>query len=824
MVCPVKPILNRFIHLVISLACMPSLLYANNLGNGNPFDDWVCSEQPETLCHGYYLQEPLPFPTESGQSLKTHSLTITADQAEFKPDGNSTLKGHVHLIEGNSQLFANQATIHRDPKKTEAIDFIRADGNVKITEPDIRVDGTHAEVLIEKNTKIIEDTTYRLYDRHARGTASSATIYDKENMVLKKATYTTCAPFQRTWFLKAENVDLNKKTGRGRAYHTRLYFYNMPVFYMPYLDFPIDSRRQTGFLFPSYGNSNRSGIEIGVPYYWNIAPNYDATLTPTLYSERGLELKGQFRYLLDNSQGELDAAMLPNDHKYKTFKTKSLADHPNILNNDPRITGLKTNNNRQSFRAKHTTDFNEHLTTHVLYQTVSDDNYFMDFGNTIGTASTTQLLQQGDLLFQSEHWTMQTRLQQYQTLHPFSGPVILDVYKKLPQISFENSYLDLPQGLEWTTQGEFSHFDHKKDLMTNNAFTVGDRFQLRPGIALPIHTPGWFLKPRLQADFLGYSLTVGPTDRGTIRNKNSRLLPIFDFDSGLIFERALCVQKESYIQTVEPRAYYLYVPYHNQNTLPIFDTSYPGFDYNQLYRTNRFTGLDRLGDANQITLGITSRFITEQTGRERLSLTAGQIFYFKNRQVTINQTHPNDTTRGTSSLIGAARLSLIEHWSINGNVEWDPYQKQMDKEAASLQYQPDERSVVNLGYQFLRRNPADFNPLTGLAQRLDQTDTSVAWPLTQNWRVLGRWHYDVHNHRTNETLMGLEHQGCCTAVRLVVSRFLEPFDNTRPNNPRKYAKAIFLQFVFKGLGGVGNSKVNNTLQRIPGYRWRDNEY
>lgn len=829
-----RHILNRFINLVISLVCLPSLVYANGIGNTAPFDDWVCSEQSQTLCHGNYLQEPLPFPGQTDQYLKTLPITITSDQAEFRPDGNSTLTGHVHLTEGNRQLFANHATIHRDPRKTQAIDFIQADGHVKITEPDMRVDGTHAEVLVEKNTQVIQDATYRLYDRHSRGTATSITVYDKKKMVLKKATYTTCAPFQRTWFLKAENVALNKKTGRGRARHTRLYVYDVPVFYFPYLDFPIDNRRQTGFLFPSYGSSNRSGVEIGAPFYWNIAPNYDATLTPTLYSERGLEFKGQFRYLLANSAGELDTAILPNDRKYRTFKTQSLANPFGLPNNDPRIRALNTNNTREFLRAKHTTRFNEHLTTNLLYQTVGDDNYFMDFGNTLGSASTTQLLQQGDLLFQAENWTIQTRLQQYQTLHPFSGPVILDVYKRLPQISLQNSYLDLPCGLEWTTQGEFSHFDHKKDPLTNNAFTVGDRFQLRPGLSLPISAPGWFVKPRIQADFLGYSLKRGLNDRATLLANTNRLLPIFDFDSGLVFEREFSLKKEPYLQTLEPRAYYLYVPYRNQNALPIFDTSYPGFDYNQLYRENRFTGLDRLGDANQVTLGITSRFIAEETGRERLNLTAGQIFYFKNRQVTIcnpttnpmclNQEYPNGHRRAQSSFIGLARLNLVDHWSLSGNAEWDPYQKQMDKEAIGVQYQPDERSVVNLGYQFLRQNLADRNPITGVAQRLDQTDTSVAWPLTQNWRVLGRWHYDLHNRRSNETLMGIEHQGCCTAVRLVVSRFLEPFDNTRPNNSRRYAKAVFLQFVFKGLGGVGNSKVNSTLQRIPGYRWRDNEY
>ncbi len=696
---------NSYCFIIASLFSLSAVAFANATKEPYVFDDWVSTPNSHKLCHGYYLEQPIPSLGSFTPNLQNQPITITSEQAQFYSEGNSTLTGHIHVIDGTRQVFSDVATIHRDSSKPKPIDYIKADGHVKITEPGLRIDGTKAEVLLEQDTDIIENANFRLYDRHARGIADHITIRNKNRMILKSATYTTCNPFQNTWVLKAKNVDLNKKTGRGRARHARLYVKGIPVFYLPYIDFPIDNRRQTGFLYPTFGVTNRSGVELGTPFYWNIAPNYDATLTPRVYSKRGLELQGQFRYLLPNSQGELEGSFLPNDRAYRKFRQDSLSFHPGIPTKDPRITALNTGNNREALRAKHSTTFNEHWSTNIQYNSVRDDNYFMDFGSNIGIASTTQLLQQGDISYQGNYWNMQTRLQQYQTLHPFEGPPEADIYKRLPQIAFQNSVSDLPFGLQWSMPGEFSHFLHKPEPISGNTFTIGDRFHLRPAISLPIQQLAWFIKPRLQWNFLAYSLGVGSNDRNTIKPHSAQTLPMLDLDSGLIFERNLAVKKERYIQTLEPRLYYLYVPFRNQSALPAFDTFYSGFDYNQLYWDNRFTGLDRVGDANQVTSGLTSRFFNEKTGSECLSLTAGQIWYFQERRV--NTCTPNDKNcitnqlpnqkRHHSSLVGLARYAIQETWTMRANVEWDPYRKRTDKKAHSVQYHPDELSVLNIG-------------------------------------------------------------------------------------------------------------------------------
>ena len=822
---------------------------------GYVYDDWItCSENLKacgTLCQGYYLEQPLPPGITSSSYPDTQPITITAAQGEFSgaEESASTLSGQVHMINGYRQLFADKSFVY---KSKGAIDRLTAKGHVKMTEPGFRVDGDSANVYVDSGFKRldIDNAHYRVYGRHGRGEADNVLVQD-DKMDLNNVTYTTCAPCQNTWSLKASHVRLNKTTGRGRARHAQLKVYDIPIFYTPYLDFPIDDRRQTGFLFPSFNVTNRSGVELSTPFYWNIAPNYDAMITPRAYSKRGLELQGQFRYLLPNSFGELEGSFLPDDNAYRKFRHQKLENHAPFPNNDPRVTALNTNNNREAFRMVHSTNFNENLSANLSYQAVHDDNYFMDFGSNIGIASTTQLLQMGQVLYKDPNWGVQARLQQYQTLHPYTGPTTFEVYRRLPQVALQNTY-DLPCNFQWDLKSEFSRFTHQHNPFTGEAFTTGDRVWLRPSISMPLYNPGWYVKPRIQWNFLSYSLNLSPFDTIQKRPEHPTLsLPMFDIDSGLIFERPLCICDSSFIQTLEPRAYYLYVPFKKQNDFPNFDTTYPGFDFNQLYRDNRFAGLDRLGDANQLTLGITTRLLEESTGQERLNITLGQIVYFEKRRINtalplnsggfpLQVRRPKGLTkselrrghaslenhRQLSPLVGLARYKLMQNWWISGNAEWDFENRELDKAALYFQYTPDEFTVLNLGYQYLRRDIAEFNPLTRHFEQTNQTEVSFAWALNENWRMLGRWHYDLHNRRSNEISLGIEQQGCCTAVRLFATRFLEPYDILQPNLGRsRYSNAIFIQFVFKGFAGVGNNKIEPVLKRaIPGYRWRSDQF
>lgn len=792
-----------------------------------PFDDWIVAPACESLCEGYYCEAPSPFPTQPPDEIAQQPITATARSGTYPQNGPIQLQGQVHLIEGNSQLFTDKLTLYRDPK-AGTLKTAVAHGNVKIIEPGYRVDAPLATLDNTQDLQTMHQACFRLYERHAHGTSDTVTIYGKTRMELKTATYTTCNPYQNTWHLGAKQVNLNRETGRGQAHHATLYLKDMPVFYFPYIDFPIDDRRATGFLFPNAGYTHDSGLELSTPFYWNLAPNYDALLTPTWYTKRGIEARGLFRYLSLNSRGELEGAILPHDRAYKAFQQKHLYYHPGIPNDDPRVTGLKGNATREALRFNHVTRFNPHWENRIAYYWVGDDNYFEDFGNTLSVASTTQQLQQADLLYQDCDWNSALRLQQYQTLHPFFGPVTMDVYKRLPQFLFTRLYTELPFGLEWAIEGDCTHFDHAH----SNHFAIGNRFQTRPSLRLPLTQPGWFLIPRIQWDFLAEDLKVPAhlnhdarelclthlRTPACISARPTRSLPLFDVDSGLIFERDIQIGQCPYIQTLEPRLYYLYVPYRNQKHLAVFDTNFIPFDFNQLYRDNRFSGFDRIGDTNQVTLGLTQRFLTTQTGTERLNITLGQIYYFKDRKVFIHPAADLFRHQLHSAIVGRMMYRIHNHWSLYGEVEWDPDKKQADKRSINLQYSPDPLDVLNFRYLFIRDNLNIINPVTLRPERLDQTDISYAWRLTEQWRILGRWHYDIVRHRSNDILIGIEQQGCCTAFRFSVTRFLPPNDPLQRNLQPK--TRFQLQIVFKGLAGVGTKIQPMLAEKIPGYRWR----
>lgn len=820
--------------ITIFIFCTPSWAQASSCADGScqkmdTDDDWVTSCEPNNLCGGYYFEEAPPFPGADQSLLAKQPISVTASHAEFSPSGDSVLRGNVHLKQGNRQVKAQTARVCRDPK-TNKVETIEARGDVRILEPGLRLEGSDAWISVPTEIKTISNARYRVYSRHARGEASSITAFSNTRLFLQDATYTTCKPNNNNWELRAKVVNLNRITGKGVAKHARMYLRGFPVFYAPSITFPIDDRRESGFLFPVFGATKSSGLEIATPYYFNIAPNYDATLTPRLLSKRGVDFQGQFRYLFPFGEGELLGGFLPNDNEYGRFKNeKRLA--PSYSASDPRTRALlRGNNSRTAFFAKHQSQFNQNLSGNVNYQVVGDDNYFMDLGTTVFAAGNTQLLQQAQLNYQDEYWKVLTRVQSYQTLHPYYGPLNAEVYQRLPQIAFVNECDDLPCGFEWTAQGEVCNFNHRLNAFNAQPVTTGGRYFVRPGLGYSCTRPWGFFKPRLQLDMLTYSLNLSPADRRNTHNRTPRrILPIADLDTGLIFERNVQVAHCPYVQTLEPRLYYLYVPFQNQNNFPNFDSSYPGFDYNLLYRDNRFNGFDRLGDANQVTLSATTRFLTGNCGDEQLSLTAGQIYYFKPPRVTLGNSLLNPMifqqelpyrNKHLSPFVGLGRLRFHDEWFMLTALEWNVYRKTIDKTACWLQYHPTELTVLNLGYQYLERNPVVNFPQTALSQKLQQFDASAAWELNHEFRLLGHLNYDIQNKRNNAILLGLEHQGCCTAFRVSWISFRLPNAGRRD-----YNSGIFFQFVFKGFSSVGHRELGGTLSKsIPGYQWQTDKF
>jgi LPS-assembly protein len=812
---------------------------------------WVPSS--DTRCGGYYLEPPF---TNAKELENTDRIEVTANQMLFAQHGTSIGQGQVTVTRFGQQLVANKAYLYRDPVtgKLSAIDLI---DQVTLREPksliiakrgyfnlktkgeslyDILYRTSIYTISAEKKTDVysgaVLEQERKVTELNAWGKADEFSQVETQIYEFHDASYSTCPPTSLAWQVKAGNILLNKNTGRGYARKARFYVKGVPIFYTPYMNFPIDARRQTGFLTPTVGTSSKTGIYLRTPFYWNTAPNYDSTITPAYLSKRGLQLSEMFRYLTPTSHGNFTVAALPNDRAFadqqESYQAKYGSSTDPFVQADLRRLE-NASNTRKSLFWQDNTRLNEHWYGNVNYTYVSDDYYLADLDNNFSEITQNQLLQQGEVGYQSKYWKVLTRVQGYQTLHPVDQNVVLNQYTRLPQILIEGDYPSrTPSGLDYFIMSDLTHFDIKKTPGSSVIPPLGNRLHAQPGISWAFNRPYFYFDPRLQFAMTKYELedVTAPNPRGP-----SRALPIIDIDSGLYFDRNVKIFSQSYRQTLEPRIYYTYVPYKNQDEIPLFDTTLNTLTYDELFMYNRFSGLDRIGDANQITYGVESRLIEGQSGYEKLRAGIGQILYFRERKVTLctvttagTLTFPcTDTslnpenTFNKSPLSGTLTYNLNPRWSLAGNSIWDVQQNEFNNQTITLHYQPEVRKIVNLGYSFVRNGDQQINDLLDSpASNLSQTDLSFAWPLARDWSMVGRWTQNWNHHRFQNLLYGLQYDSCCWAVRFVTGR---AFANLNPTNTYQYNTEFFIQFALKGLGNFGNADPSQFLSSsISGYQ------
>jgi len=753
-----------------------------------PFQDWVFSDDCQYLCGGYYLPRLAP------PYLDPEQINVEAGQSDLSLSGLSTFSGKVEISQGGRLITAAQTSLVRD-KQTGEITSFQAKGNLILSEPDIRVEGAKGYFNTTTDYGRLCQAQFRFYPRHARGDAKQVEMLGKDCIRLREASYTTCGPEQNFWRIRAKRIDLNKASGRGEAYHAKFYIKDVPVMYFPYINFPIDKRRQSGFLYPTPGFDSRSGWMLEIPYYWNIAPNYDATLAYKHLARRGEQLRTKFRYLSLYHSGTVDFDYMPHDRAYKRL----------VRNN--RLNDKHFSRYTLRLQEKFNQDPNWFGQIH-LHQ-VSDDEYLMDFGRDLDATNKTQLLQSGTFGFGCEQLTVAARVEKYKTLHPFDGPITQNTYELMPQLHF-NFHPICTQPFELHAFGQFTEFKHSA---TNQPIgkPVGNRTVFWPSIGLPMKGPGWFIKPKVNLYSLQYQLKQALPSTVPVSAQKRHLqlaLPIFNVDSGLIFERKALCCNQTYWQTLEPKLYYLLVPYEDQSHLPNFDTEQQSFSYSQLYRTNRFSGFDRIGDANQATLGLEHRWFNCDTGEEKLLLGVGQIFYFRQKKVFLPEQTVDPHNR--SPLAGYLQYQIAPCWRAYGATYWNTYQNEFFKNTVSAQYQPRRDTVLNLGYDFIRRE-------TWEPDNTHQIHTSFAYQLDPTVRIMGKYHYDFKRGNTRTIMGGLEIEGCCGALRLMVSHFLKP---TQDLTVQKYDTRFYIQLVFKGLGGVGT--FDSAIKKaVPGYEWAE---
>ncbi|MGE8406690.1 MAG: LPS-assembly protein LptD [Pseudomonas sp.] len=833
-----------------------------------PRDKLTAAQLAETgpYCAGAYI-EPVR-PGMDDNTPKDESPTfLGAKVSRYQQEEQiATLAGDVVMRQGSMQAEADEANLYQAENRGEL------SGNVKIRDNGSLVVGDHAEIQLDTGEARVDNAEYVMHKSRVRGSALYAKRAENAIIRLKDGTYTTCEPNSNAWQLKGNNITLNPATGFGTATNVTLRVKDVPVFYTPYIYFPIDDRRQSGFLPPSFSTSSDTGFMLVTPYYFNLAPNYDATLYPRYMAKRGLLMEGEFRYLTRSSEGQFGGAWL-NDQDDDRKKQTDYTDKRWMVN------------------WQHKGGLDSRVMAEVDYTDISDPFYFQDLeSDQVGVEKQDFINQQGRLTYRGDSYFAALNVQAYE-LATISQ---ITPYDRLPQITFNGMLPYHPGGFDFSYETEAARFERslKDDLVFNkdgspdasagvvtdalgnpiggrrldqNIFGVarsnGTRLNAAPKISLPLKADYGYLTPSVKYVTTHYDLDLdgkGKTDianasaemlrlQGDFNGTQTRNVPIFSVDSGLYFDRSTQWFGKNYNQTLEPRLYYLYVPYKDQSDIPLFDTGETLFNYASLFRDNRFGGTDRIGDENKLSLGVTNRWI-EDNGFERQRFSIGQAVYFKDRKVQlpgIDYRTRADSQADVSPYALEYEYRYNRDWRFTSDFNWDPDSRSTRSGSAMFHYQPEDNvnKVVNLGYRY-RNDTISYNTTTGQWQvgggdygqpgdatyvkdyyKIQQHDFSVMWPIVPQWTAIARWQHDYNRNRTLEAFGGFEYDNCCWKLRLI-NRYWVDYDDFSQATPQneKGDHGVFLQIVLKGLGGVVGNKVESFLdQGIQGYRTREDQ-
>jgi LPS-assembly protein len=676
-------------------------------------------------------------------------VQVRSNRSEVTREGDAKLSGGVTILQGEREVSADAATYDASERR------FTVQGDVEYRSPDLRLKGGSGS-WNALGTGQFTGAEFELPQRPARGSAESLEMDDAGKLRLSEVRFTTCPAGNADWELRASEIEIDQKTQQGKGRNVRVDLKGVPILYTPVISFPVGDARKSGFLFPSFGNSDKSGFELGVPYYLNLAPNYDLTLTPFLLSRRGLGLGVDYRYLTERSRGKFATDYLPGD---------------DLANDDRRLSTLW-----------HETDFSERLRLAADLADASDSRYFEDFGLGPDGTSITFLDRQVHLAWLGDGWRLDSRVQDYQVIDT-TVDALERPYSRLPQVAFTGLW-PMPAGFEASFDAETVWFDR-------DAGVTGLRADAMPRVAWGLRGPGYHLEPSAAWRVTGYGLS--DTAPGA-DDSPDRSAPVLSLDSGLVFERE-SGERNQFVHTLEPRLRYTWIPFRDQDDLPVFDTALPDLNLVQLFRANRYVGADRLGDANELAAGLTTRLVRAESGQQYLAATVGQRFYFESPRVVL----PGEVaeTRSASNLVGEVELTAWRSWSARAAVEWDAEQSNTLRGDAGVQYRPGPDTVVNLGYRYREGT-------------LEQWDAGFAWRLSPSWQLYARQVYSTLEDKSIDRFAGFEYTGCCWRLRLLGRNYVS-------NRTGESDNSILLQVELNGLSSVG-SRSDTFLERgIRGY-------
>jgi LPS-assembly protein len=709
--------------------------------------------------------EDPPCPTQLGQPAAAAGearskpaahdghIDVTSDQATVGVEGNMTLEGNVLLRQGGREIRANE--VEYDAHNSS----VSTAGHIDYSDPLVHVTGAGGSYSAAAGAEF-KSAEFALRQRAARGAAHEMTLTPQGVIRLRGVMFTTCPANDTSWQLKADRIVLDTRNRLGTGSDAQVRFMGVPLIYLPWVSFPLGNERKSGFLFPGIGNTSSSGLQLSVPYYWNIAPNADFTFQPIEYTKRGPDLGGELRFLTPGQHGALDWNYLPHDSDFGGYRSRVRLTDVAELPDDLRL-GVNAEN-------------------------VSDTRYFEDFSQGPEGSSTAFVERRATLSYRGQHWSIDGEAQQYQTIDYTLG--ITDrPYARVPRIAVSADYgLGVAQRLRYGFDSELVDFQRATGV-------TGWRADITPAVALDLTGPGYFMRPALAWRATQYQLdNLAP---GEARSP-SRTVAIASFDTGLVFERDAGSRHQRKL-TLEPRILYLDVPYRNQDQLPVFDTALPDLHPVELFRTNRYVGADRVSDANQVSAGVTSRLLDARDGRQFLAATVGQTYYFQTPRVTVPGEVP--TTGKRSDFVAQLTVTAFQHWSADAGVQWDPQTQSSQRTQVNLQYKPASDSVINLGYRYQR-------------DVFEQVELSGAWPIRSRWNVFVREVYSVRDHAGLERFAGFEYRACCWRVRLGARHYVNSRDSSRPQET-----GVWLQLELAGLASVGSASDASLAEAIRGY-------
>ena len=678
---------------------------------------------------------------------------ITSDAATLAVGGDTILEGNVQVLQGDRELRANHA--HYDPTHS-AFDL---QGSVEYTDSLMHVTGSGGNYTQNEGADF-SAAQFELRQPAARGSADAMHLAPDGKIRLERVRFTTCPKEDPVWQLRANEIILDTHARVGTARDTKVDFKGVPVLYLPWLSFPLSNDRKSGFLFPTLGNSSTSGLQIAVPYYWNIAPNVDATIEPTEYQKRGLDLGGEVRFLTHAQHGDFAFDFLPDDR-------------------------LRGGEDRSHVKLQEVAELPDDFRLTINAENVSDREYFQDFSQGTTGTSTAFLERTALVSYRDENWRLSGQMQQFQTIDVLLAAANKP-YAQVPRLVADGNFAyGAAEQLQYGFHSELVDF-------TRATGEKGWRFDLLPAVSLDFSSPGYFVRPGIAWRFTQYALT--DTLPGTPTSP-SRALPTASFDTGLLFERDA---GGSRLLTLEPRILYVYTSYRAQDELPVFDTALPDLNLVELFRTNRYVGADRVGDADQVSVGATSRLLDAKDGTQFLAATLGEIYYLKTPRVLLQDELPE--TGGTSNMVAQLALTAYKHWSANLDLEWDPRNFAGERTEISVQYRPAPTQVLNLTYRVQRES-----------NQLKQIEGSGAWPIGKKWNLYSRVVYSLDDDKLLDRFAGFEYASCCFRVRFVGRRFLNA-----PNGSQE--TGVYVQLELTGLASVGSAADALLIEAIPGYR------